>query len=55
LVATINRLAWMSCGFEVLDLAALMFMGLDMLILSNWSVAVFPASSFRSLLGNTLI
>jgi hypothetical protein len=45
----------MSCGFEVLDLAALMFMGLDMLILSNQSAVyslrsrAFLSMKYRSL------
>jgi hypothetical protein len=45
----------MSCGLEVLDLAALMFMGLDMLILSNQSAVyslrslAFLSMKYRSL------
>jgi hypothetical protein len=48
-VAMINRSAWMVWGSAALVRAASMFMGLDMLILSNQSIVCFPAFFFRSL------
>jgi hypothetical protein len=50
LVAIIKRLAW-SCGLAAFGLAASMFMGLDMLILSKSERCLFPAS-FDTFSGN---